>query len=96
MLPLKPGCQALVIKGSQAGKQEVTCIKHVGIPDKQKYRFAADYDCWEVDPPLPWKRTLDPNTVIMLNICPTDYLMRIDGHQTDAHDQILKVLEKST
>jgi hypothetical protein len=95
MRPLIPGCTALVTKGSKAGS-EVTCIRHVGKPSLTAVKLSADFDCWEVDPPMPWKRVKDPTTTVMLDIFPTEFLMRIDGHEKDMHDQVHKILEKAT
>ena len=93
MLPLTPGCLALVLTGPQTGTI-VTCIKHIGIPTLPNIIFEVQYDCWEVDHKLPWANTA--NLVTLLNVYPTQYLMKINGHKADAHDQVHKILEKST
>ena len=92
MKPLTPGCTALVTKGTMSGS-EVTCIKHVGMPEKKDIEFNQEYDCWEVDPPMPWTSITYTGKLFMLDIWPTMYLMRIDGHERDQSDEINDVLE---
>jgi hypothetical protein len=81
LLPLKPGCKALILNGKCAG-QTTTCLHYMGTPPKDVLAAPAYDDCWEIDIRVPWTSPGQKTGVdLYLNIMPARYLMRIDGHK---------------
>jgi hypothetical protein len=97
MLPLEPGCKAMVTKGIKAGTT-VTCISHIGKPSPDDIHAKTKHDCWEIDTPMPWTSITGRGATIMLDIFPTQYLMRIDGdyEHKEQDATVNKILERIT
>lgn len=95
-LPLKPGCRALICKGTMSGT-EVTCLHYIGKPDPSENKANITHeDCWEIDLPVPWVGKM--GITLMLNIFPAVYLMRTDGPPAKSHaaEQEAKMLDPCT
>ena len=74
MLPIIPGCKALIYKGYKAGK-EVRVGNFLG-----DVFIMIDKDMWEIDIQIKYYHSI-LDIVKYESMIPEDYLMRIDGEE---------------
>lgn len=89
MKPIVPGCLCVIIGSKSAPELNGVCvevIRKVSSDEASRLFLSRKYEWWEVDRDIPL--TAASGMVInYLPFCPTNHLLRIDGHEPETQQE---------